>query len=450
MKQIKIIFACSFFGIIGFSAFCQTGNSQTQSFSLKEAVAFALKNHPVIKNAEADVKSSEYKRKEIRGIGFPQISTSFDLKDYEELPTQLLPGDFFGMPGTYIPVKFGVKYNATGAIQASQILFNSDYIVALKSSKSFMELSEKNLQKSKIETTTLVSKAYYNVLVNRERAKLIEANLDRLKKLLDDTKALLSGGFVEKIDADRVTVAYNNLLSEKEKVSRLVGLTEILLKFQMGIDLTTPILLTDGLNLEEPPAIDSVQISSFDFNNRIEYSLLQSQRKLNEIDIKKSNWRYFPSVVLYGNYSQQAQRNEFDFFDTDKKWFPIGLIGGTISLPIFDGFQNHYRLQQSKINLLKTQNNLRMLENSISLEIQSSQISYLNTLNSVKTQKSNMELAQGIYDVAKKKYDQGVGSNLEVMTAETSLKEAQTNYIGALFDYYVAKIDFEKATGKIK
>lgn len=425
-------------------------SSERSSFTLQEAIEFSYSNNVNVKNAQIDIQSSEYKRKEIRGIGLPQISSSFDIKDYEELPTQLLPGDFFGMPGQYIPVQFGVKYNATGTIQASQIIFNSDYIIALQSSKSFMELSSKSLEKTKIEIAVAVSKAYYNVLISKERVKLLEANIERVKKLLDDTKVLFDNGFVEKIDIDRITVTYNNLLTEQEKIGRLVGLTETLLKFQMGYDLKSAIILTDSLTVPEIAISDMVSVSSFEYKTRIEYSLLGSQKKLNELDIRKNKYRYFPSIVMYGSLSAQAQRNSFDFFDTDQRWYPIGVIGMTFNFPLFDGFQNHYRTQQAKLNLIKTENNMRALENVIDLEIQSSQTAYLNASNALVTQQGNMELAQGVYDASKKKYDQGVGSNLEVMNAETALKEAQTNYYNALYDYYIAKVDFDKATGKIK
>lgn len=432
-----------------FHSFAQTTNEPVKNLSLKEAIEYALSNSPTLKNSELDIDLAKYKKNEIRGLGFPQISTSFDLKDYEKIPTQLLPGDFFGKPGVYIPVQFGVRYNATGAIQASQIVFNSDYIVALQSSQSFLELSEKGYLRTQIETKVTVTKAYYSALISKERLKLVQANIARLKKLSEDTKAMYESGVVEKIDVDRITVAYNNIQSEKEKIDRLIGLTESLLKFQIGMDLKTPIILTDSLHLAEIPVNANVT-NSFDYKNRIEYSLLLSQKRLNELDIKKNRLKYLPSIVLYGNYSAQAQRSEFDFFDTDKKWFPIGIIGGTISLPIFDGFQTHYRAQQAKVNLAKTMNNISNLEKGIELEFQTSQISYLNSVNSLNTQKANMELAQGIYDSAKKKYDQGVGSNIEVMTAETSLKESQTNYYNALYEYFVAKVDLDKAMGTIK
>lgn len=448
MKRISIIATGV---LLTLNAVAQNKSEGIKNFSLKEAIDYAIAHNASNLNAALDIDASKYKKKEIAGMGLPQISSSLDVKDYEKLPTQLLPGQFFGAPpGTYIPVQFGVKYNATGAIQASQIVFNSDYIIALQSSKSFLELSEKNYQRSQIETKATITKAYYTVLVNKERLKLLQANVERLKKLVEDTKSLNTNGFVEKIDVTRVTVAYNNLLSEKEKIDRLVGLTETVLKFQMGMEIKSQISLTDSLHLDNIPVFDIPSSSEFNYKNRIEYSLLESQQKLNELDVKRGKLRYLPSAFLYGNYSGQAQRNEFDFFDSNKKWYPIGIIGGTISLPLFDGFQNHYRLQQSKVNLLKTNNNINNLKNAIDLEIETSKSSLLNALNTLNIQKTNTELAKEVYDVAKKKYEQGNGSSIEVMNAETALKEAQTNYYNALYEYFTAKVDYEKATGVIK
>ncbi|MBK7816081.1 MAG: TolC family protein [Sphingobacteriaceae bacterium] len=320
----------------------------------------------------------------------------------------------------------------------------------MQSSKSFLELSEKNYQRSQIETKATITKAYYTALVSKERLKLLQANVDRLKKLVEDTKSLNTNGFVEKIDVTRVTVAYNNLLSEKEKIERLVGLTESVLKFQMGMEIKSQINLTDSLHLDNIPVFDISTSSELNYKNRIEYSLLESQQRLNELDVKRGKLRYLPSIFLYGNYSAQAQRNEFDFFDTNKKWYPIGIIGGTINLPLFDGFQNHNRLQQSKINLMKTINNMDNLKNAIDLEIETSKSSLLNALSTLNIQKTNIELAKEVYDVAKKKYEQGSGSSIEVMNAETALKEAQTNYYNGLYEYFTAKVDYEKATGVIK
>ncbi len=452
LQSLYILIPLYLFTFLPFYLFNNTAFAQDKKlFSLKEAVAYALANNVNCLNAEIDASIAKAKKNEVIGAGLPQISGSFDTKDFVQLPTSLLPAQVFGgAPGTFIPVKFGTQYNTTAGISASQGIFNTEFIGALHSTKVVMELSEKNFQRTRIETTVIVSKAYYTVLVNRQRLKLLYANLERIKKLSDDTKIMNENGVVEKIDVDRVTVAYNNLLSEKEKIERMVTLTENLLKFQMGLGQQTPIVLSDSLNMDDMPNAALSVTDKMNYASRIEYSMMTSQKQLNELDLKKNNMAYLPNFFLYGSASAQAMRSKFDIYDTKQKWYPFGIVGATITVPIFDGFQKHYRIQQSKLNLVKTMNTMNNLENAIDMEVASAKTSYQNALSSLAIQKENIKLAQGVYDVTKKKYDAGVGSNLEVMTAETSQKEAQTNFYNALYDYYIAKIDYEKATGVIK
>jgi len=419
-------------------------------FSLQQALEYSYTHNVNQQNVELDKKSSVYYRRQVAGIGLPQISSSLDVKDYVNLPTSLLPGQFFGgPPGSYIPVKFGLQYNATATAQVSQILFSSDYMVALQASKEMMNLSEKNIQRTKTEIAASVSKAYYSVLVNRERIKLLDANISKLKKMLDDTKAMNVAGFVEKIDVDRLEVAYNNLLVEKDKLNRLVGISETLLKFQMGYKVTDNISLTDSLASADKNPVTITENQKTEYSLRPEYSLVQSQQKLNQLSLKRYNLGYLPSLVGYGVLSEQAQRNKFDFFDTQKKWYPIGIIGATLNLSLFDGLQNYNRIQQAKITILKTKNTLSNLEQAIDMEISISQVNYKNAMSSLESQKKNMELAKNVLEVTNKKYEQGVGSNLEVINAQTSLKEAETNYFNSLYDMYVAKIDYLKANGSL-
>lgn len=450
MESRRFIYKCKavkwalLFSLIPFA-----GSSQN-AFTLKEAVEYALANNPAHLNAQLEQEINLAKKNEVRGMGLPQVSASFDVKDFIEIPTSLIPGEFFGAPaGTYIPVKFGTKYNATAGFSVSQILFSNDYLVALKASHAFLELSEKSVQRSSIETIANVNKAYYTVLVNRERLKLVQSNVERIEKLLKDTRALNQNGFVEKIDVDRVEVAYNNLVSEKEKITKLMGLTETLLKFQMGIDVSQSITLKDSLDVGGIPPAAIAEMSSPDVKKRIEYSLLQSQRRLNLLDVQRNKMGFLPTVVAYGSVNAQAQRGEFNIFNTEYRWFPVAVIGATVNLPIFNGGQKHYKLQQAKLSLRVTDNTIKNLENLVKLEISSATVAFQNAWTSVNTQRKNMELAKNIFDVSRKKYEQGIGSSLEVITAETALKEAQANFYDAVYAYYVAKIDYEKATGTL-
>lgn len=422
---------------------------KTTSFTLQQAIEYSLKNSPNYLNADLDLQNANYKRKEIAGLGLPQINGSIDIKDYINIPTSLLPGEFFGAPaGTFIPVKFGTKYNATAGFDASQLLFSSDYIVGLKAAKEFTNLSKINVQRSKVEVTASVSKAYYNVLVNKERIKLLDINIVRLQKLYDDTQALYQQGFVEQIDVERLEVQLNNLKTEKEKIDRLVGLSENLLKFQMGYKINEAIQLTDSLIINDKSAT-SLSAGKIDVSNRPEYQLLQSQQNLSNLDLKRQRMGYLPTLVAYGALQYNAQRQEFDLFDSKKDWFNIALIGAKLNINVFDGFQRHNRIQQAKIALLKGENNLKNLEQATELEASVADINYSNALSSLQTQKRNMELAQHVFDVAQKKLTGGIGSNLELTMAEATLKEAQTNYYNSVYDMLVAEIDYKKAIGTL-
>ena len=312
-----------------------------------------------------------------------------------------------------------------------------------------MELAQKAESRTKIETMTSVTKAYYGALVAKERFKLLDANIVRLESMLKEMTAMNKAGYIEKIDVDRVEVNYNNLLVEKEKTERLINLSEALLKFQMGLDVNQSIVLSDSLgtftnNLSE------VGNNKVNPSSRIEYSLLESQNKLNELDLKRYRMSYLPSLVAYGSATTQAQRSAFNIFDTKLRWYPIGVIGATLNVPIFNGLQTNYRIEQAKINLLKSKNGLDQLQKSINLEANNASTTYTNALSTLKLQKKNIELAERVYQTTKIKYDQGVGSNLEVINAQASYRETLVNYYAAIYDALVSKTDLDKALGNIK
>jgi len=450
--KFKVLTAIVVFTLSGTNGFAQTArDTGNYSFSLQQAIDFALKNQTQMVNAGYDEQAARQKVKETVGIGLPQISGSFDVKDFLELPTSVIPAQAFNpyaSPDEFMAVQFGTQYNATAGVDASQLVFSSEYLIGLQATKTFLELTRKATQRTKIDLTVTVTKAYYSVLLNDERMKLIEANITRLKKLMDDTKAFNANGFVEKIDLDRVTVAYNNLEVEKEKISRLMELGNNLLKFQMGMDQLAKLALTD--KLADVKINPDATAEKFDYGKRVEYSLMQTQRDISRLQLKRYRMGYLPTVAIYGSASANAYRNKFDIFNTSKGWYPMLVVGARVGVTLFDGFQNQHRIQQSKLDILKAENNLKMVQQSIDLEVTGAKANLQNASVSLDIQKKNIELAEGIYKSAKLKYEAGVGSNLEVMSAETGLKEAQTNYFSALYDALILKVDYDKANGNIK
>ncbi len=458
MKNLRItthkfqVLTVLVFALLVKISFAQTAKDTGKfSFSLQQAIDYAIKNQVQMQNAQIDEQIANEKVKETIGIGLPQIGGSLSTQDFLEIPTSLIPAKAFNPsapPDMYVPVKFGIQYGASAGVEVSQLVFNSDYLVGLQATKTYLELSKKATQRTQIEVKTAVTKAYYAVLLNDERLKLLEANIARIKKLSDDTKILNDNGFVEKIDLDRISVAYNNLITEKEKIQRQMELGNALLKFQMGMNQKATLTVSD--KLADIKFQSNISADKIDFEKRVEYSLMQTQKNLAQLQLKQNKLRYLPTAVLFGSGSANAYRSKFDFFDTKKVWYPTILIGGKINVGIFDGFQTHHRIQQAKLNLVKSENNLTMIQQVIELEVASSKANLLNASASLEMHKKNIELAEGIYKASKTKYEQGVGSNLEVMSAETSLKEAQTNYFSALYDALISKVDFDKANGNIK
>ncbi len=419
-------------------------------FSLQQAIDYALKNQVDIKNAQLDTEIARARTNELIAVGLPQVNGFADMNKYLEIPTQFVPAEFFnGEAGSYAPVQFGQPYTASAGINASQLLFDGTYLVGVKAAKTYVDLARKGLAQTRIETAVNVSKAYYYVLVAEERAKQLTVDLSRLGKLRDDTKVLFDNGFVEKIDADRIALSYNLVESALAQTQRLVTNSYNLLKFQMGMDLNASINLSENISSINFDAA-AIPADSVNSRTRIEYEILETRYKLAGYDLKRYKTARWPSLRAFGNLSTNASRNEFNFFESGYKWYPSSVIGVSLSVPIFGGYKVGFQVKQARLNQQKVENSFYTLEQGIKLEHENALNTFQSNIDKLETQDENRNLAREIARISKIKYDQGVGSNLEVIDAESSLREAEANYYVALLETIISKIDLDKALGNYK
>lgn len=468
LKRITIL--AVFAALAGFQVHAQeTHQSDTldvHQFSLQQCIDYAIQHQNAIKLSQIDYQTALARNKEVTGLALPHVTASGQLQYLPEIPTQfipnfispavysvlikegLLPEDTKAPSGGILPAAFGTTYSASATVSVTQTLFDGSVFVALQAKETVEELARKGITQSRIEVKEKVSKAYYNLLISKKKMELVNTNLDRLKKLLHDTKALYSNGFAEQLDVDRVQVQLNNLKTEKVKLVNLLAISDQLLKFQMGMPLDQLLQPTDKLTLLNEGS-EVLSIDSFSYDDRIEYSLLKTQKKANEFNYKRYKMAALPTVSAFMNYGKNAGRNEFNFFDKDEPWFSSWVIGVNVSVPIFDGFQRKNQAKQARLSVEKTQIQLDALQQSIDLEVQQSKTTLRNSMINLSAQEENMALAESVYDKAKKKYEQGLGSNLEVINAESDLKQAQTNYFDALYNTMLAKINYKKAIGDL-
>jgi outer membrane protein len=446
-----LLFTTTVFCALAFKSYAQDAppNNQTYNFSIQECIDYAYEHQDSVINAKLDIKSAEYKVKETTGIGLPQVNGSASFQDYLKIPTTLIPGEFLGQPaGTFVPLQFGVKYQSSLGVNASQILFDGSYLVGLKASKTYKELSTRNHTRSRIEANVNVTKAYYQVLVSNEQLRLLDANIKQLKQQFDETVQQNKQGFVEKIDVDRITVQYNNLVTTRENTIRLLALNYQVLKFQMGMPIEYNLLLKSKLEDIKLDNTADLGVDTSFYHNRIEYNLLETNIKLNQLDLKLKKSHFLPTLTANASYVSSYQDNTFSTLY--KKTFPQSYVGVTLNVPIFSGGQRINQVRQSKIAVLKSQNDLENAKNGLKLQANNASVTYTNGLQTLNNQKQNQTLAQEVLRVSKIKYQQGVGSSIEVTQAQTALEDADNKYIQGLYDALVSKVDLDKAYGRIK
>lgn len=438
-----------FFILLMYAASLYAQESAKPGFSLQEAIKYAIEHQPNVINASLEEKIAMQQVNELTGLGTPQITGSAEINNFLKIPTSFVPGEFFGgEPGTFFPVQFGQQYTASAGITATQLIFDGTYLVGLKASRTFQELSRKKYNQSRIDAAIAVTKAYYGVLVMDQRMKIVDANLERVNKIKNDTKELYKNGFAEKVDVDRLDLTYNNLLVERDKIDRYKLFSYALLKFQMGLDPKVDILLTDRLDALQMPT--DIPADTADVSKRPEYEVVQVQRQLAELDIKRYRSQYYPNLIGFGTYSTNAGRTEFNIFSSEYRWFPTAIIGVKLNVPIWDGMQKNALISQSKLRLQQTDNAILNLRNSVQLEYTNALANFNNYKATLETTRKNRELAAEIARVAKIKYDNGLGSSLEMIDAESSMREADANYFNTLYETIIAKVDLDKAAGNLK
>lgn len=422
------------------------------SMSLEECIQYAITNNQNIKNADLSLDISRYKVGEILADGLPQLSASADLGYNFKVPTSFIPAEFFGgEPGTFQPVQFSPAYNGSAGIDLSQMMFDGSYFVGLKASRTYTELARKDKIKSEIDVIEAVSKAYYLALVNHDQMELIEKTYGRLDSLLRDTRAMREAGFAEQIDVDRIKVQYNNAEVEKQNFGRAMELSYALLKFQMGMDINTPLELKDRIADIEFNVLEENFGNDFSYTDRIEYSQLQTNLDLVNLDIKNTQVKYLPKIDLYGRLGASTGAGSFsDLTNFGDNWFGLGVVGMRFNVPIFDGLRKSRMIQQKRLQAKQIEISKDQLQKNIDVQIQQARTTLQKSVDNMVAQRENMELAENVYRVAKIKYEAGVGSNIEVVNADASYKEAQTNYHSAVYNALVAKVDLEKAFGKLK
>lgn len=445
-------------------------SQEVQAMSLDECINYALTNNEQLEVAKLGNQIAKTQIDETLSRGLPQVNGSLTIIKNFDIQTSFIQ-DFIS-PAVYgvlldegllgqgtpvpepqtFPAAFGTNYSGQAGFSARQLLFDGSFFIGLKAAKTVKELSQKEQRQTEVQVVEMVSKAYYMVLVAQENLEFLGRDFQTLDTLLRETNLMYENGFAEKLDVVRLQIQHNNLRTNLKNSAELLITSLNLLKFQMGMPVGERISLSGTLEEAEITLLEQDSESGETaYLNRPEFDVLQTNKDLIELNIKNFQSQYLPNLYANFNLGWTAGTNTFGRLSelNDDTWFRYSSVGVTLSVPIFDGLYKRANIQRNKIQMQQLQLSMDQFQNNVSREVAEAKVKAENARRSISTQEENVELAQEVYDITTIKYQEGVGSNIEVIQANTSLKQAQTNYLNALYDAITAQIELKKALGTL-
>ncbi len=441
---------------------------QRYELTVKEAVDLAYKNVVELKNAQIDYQIQVARNREILGQAYPQIAGNVGIQHYIKLPAILFPdatstavyqilkdegvqgssGPITNVPAPALrQVSFQQPWNLAAGATLTQLLFQPDVFVGLQARQTALDLSQAQVDAVKDRVKDSAYKRYYAILVTERQLAFIDSGLARLRRLKHDDSLMYVNGFAERLQLDRDQVQINNLVTTRNQVASGVDLSYAALKFALGLSQKDTVMLKEDLN--STTLRDDILAADFKYEDRAEVRALSSARRLQELDLKRNRLGYIPTVAAQANYTLNALGQKF-FTNSSTSWINSAYIGLNVAIPIFDGGQRRYKVQQSRLNVEKAENNITLVKQGIDLEQTVTRQQLLTSLSNLTELEQNMQLAERVYRTTKIKFEQGVATqSYEVIQAENDLQTAQSNYIQALYNAVVSRTSYLRSLGRL-
>lgn len=410
----------------------------TLRLSLNDALRIAQDKNLNIKNSELDLKMAQKKIWETIAIGLPHVDGTAKYQLIPKVPT-LPASNFDPNAAENAVIELGVKQNIVYDLSVSQLIFNGSYLIGLKASKVYYNLSEQSLEKSMLELNESVTNTYFMILVGEESRKVLKANLENVSKTYADIKEMYKQGFVEKTDVDQLDLTANTITNAIFQIDNNLEMGKRLLKIHLGLADQTGIILTDPLGMEENQVskLNALAHEPFNIEKNVDFKLLTTAELLAKYDYKREITNSLPSVAAFYNHQEKWKTPIFDFA-------PKNVFGINLSLPIFSSGQRSAMVSQKRMAYEKATNNKLYVGNTLLMQSDQYRNDLRTKLDKFQIQKKSMELSDNIYQRTLEKYKQGISSSMELMTIQNQYLNNLNNYYQGIYDVVSARTKIEK------
>lgn len=438
MKQYLII------GLL-FSLFQVNAQEKHYSFSMEEAVNFALDSSYTAINSRREVAKALKQKWETTATGLPQIDASVDYQNQLKQPVSLIPAEFFGgEPGEFEPVIFGVRQQMNATATLRQLIFDGSYLVGLQAASTFLDYNRNADEKTRLEVRKAVINAYGGVLVTRERVAILERDKANLEENLREATLTFENGLAEEETVEQLQITLSQITTELSNSQRLRSIAEQMLNITLGIPVDAVVTLKDDLNALAIRNMGEELLSrELTLEENIDFKIAQNLTEQRELELKLEKSRALPSLNAFVNYGTTAFDQDFVFLNSETPWFQSSVLGVSLNIPIFSSLQRSARTQQASIALEQSQTSFQEITQQIELEYSRARSNFRYAVEKYQTSTENLDLAERIEAKNQVKFREGIGSSFDLRQAQTQLYRAQEDYILSMLDVINAKAALE-------
>lgn len=424
------------------------------TLNLQKAVDLALTENKNILNAAMDIKIAKQKVWETTAIGLPQINTELNYKNMVDVPVSLLPAEIFGGPtGTYVPVQFGQQHDASFSFSASQLIFSGEYIVALQATAAYKEMSIKAALKSENDVIELVTKSYYGLLMAYRNEKILVKTQKDIQKTYDEISATHAAGLADEVDVDQLEINLLTINNSISSVKRQKVVAENILKYQIGISILDSVSVTDSLEfIFENASLKLIFAQQFDIEKNIDYQILQNQKDITELSMKREKSTLLPTLNAFYSHSVSGQNNEFEnYFNGDQVYFQSNIVGLGLKWQIWGSGSRYAKIQQAQIEVEKMKNQDYLMEQGLGFQVHQARTNLINYYETYQKDQKNKELAEKIYHRSMIKFSNGTITSTELTQLNMQYINSQSAYYNSIIQVLNSKAELDKILGnKIK
>jgi len=431
------------------------GQEITKEFSLpdiltlKESIKIGLENNRTLKKAILNEEKAKYQRNEIRGAGLPQLSAYGQYNNFLDVFPQAVPGGIFGGdPNEIQVISLGVPQSLKAGFELNQLLFSNSYLIGLKAAKTGEEFYRILAQQSEEDVIYEISMNYLGVIQLELQKENLRANIDQLESLEKILQSQYDNDLARKVDLNRVKVNLTTIKSEQENLNIAIYQREGYLKLLMGIPINTVINLDQSVaNVDQK--VKKFQVRDFNILDRKNIQVLGVQEQLYKYEYKNIKAANQPQLVGFADFNKNAFSQDFDFLNQNRVWYQGFLIGVRLQIPIFDGMQTKYKAAQSKVNAQQLNLDRLQAEDAAELEYKNAINKYYNSLSTLESLDGNLDLADDVFKETTLLYKEGLSPLTDLLNAETTQREAQTNYTNQIIQVRIAQLEILNSSGKI-